>query len=83
MPERATLQRALGLGDLPRIHEVKSEDRRRIKKPAVHPPLWKTGTGSAVCVERVPPRYEPCGAKLAADSGAYCDTHKLEVRRNG
>jgi hypothetical protein len=80
MTEALRHHRARGLGELPTIHEVKSEDRRKIKKPAVHPPLWRP---DATCAERLPPRYEPCGEPIALDSGAYCDTHKLEVRRNG
>ena len=36
----------------------------------------------AGCIERVAPDWGRCGRPLAADSGAFCEEHKIDVRRS-
>ena len=65
-----------------------NEDGRGGKKNRVHPPVYRGGpngvtVADAGCIERLAEKnWDRCGAALAPDSGAFCNAHKLVMRKS-
>lgn len=64
-----------------------NEDGRGGKRVREYPVVIRSGPSGmriedAGCIERIAPTYDRCGEPLAADSGAFCDVHKIDVRKS-